>query len=185
MTKGEIQKKAAEEMRFIMVNSSFRSGKAKDAVRNANSKGTMEGSTSFLDKAMDEVEHFSDYITGGIYQRSKLRRRIQRLTDKKHGKCQSIRLIYLFCLPVDGMEEELEDDESKTGSWKNFFQASKTKKRSSSRSFKEENDYEPEQNNDPRPKIYLAIFSTLVGFGLLESYLLKRRRNLAKVEEQQ
>ena len=135
MTKGEIQKKAAEEMRFIMVNSSFRSGKAKDAVRNANSKGTMEGSRSFLDKAMDEVEHFSDYITGGIYQRSKLRRRIQRLTDKKQGKCQSIRLIYLFCLPVDDMEEELEDDESKTGSWKNFFQASKTKKRSSSRSF--------------------------------------------------
>lgn len=79
-----------------MVNSSFRSGKAKDAVRNANSKGAMEGSTSFYDKAMDELNHFSDYITGGIYQRSKLRRRIQRLTDKKHGKFKLIMIIYLF-----------------------------------------------------------------------------------------
>ena len=76
-----------------MVNSSFRSGKAKDAVRNANSKGAMEGSASFFDRAMDEVEHFSDYLTGGIYQRSKLRRRIQRLTDKKQGKFRSVKVM--------------------------------------------------------------------------------------------
>lgn len=42
MTKSEIQHKAAEEMRFIMINSSFNSRSAKDALNQANSKDAAE-----------------------------------------------------------------------------------------------------------------------------------------------
>ena len=36
-----------------------------------------------------------------------------------------------------------------------------------------------EEESDPRPKIYLAIFSVVLGFGFLESIMIKVRKNKA------
>ena len=49
MTKGEIKQKAAEEMRFVMINSSFSNKSAVKAIRDANSGDTSAESESFKD----------------------------------------------------------------------------------------------------------------------------------------
>ena len=83
MTKQEIQLKAAEEMRFIMINSTFSNASAKDIINKSNSTGaiTDADSNSFREKAMREMEYFTDYVTGGFYARSKIRRKINKISD--------------------------------------------------------------------------------------------------------
>lgn len=82
MTKAEIQLKAAQEMRFVMVNSSFNPKSAKDAINEANSKGA-QTQTSFKDQAMREMQYFTDYVTGGFYAKTDLRKKVHRITDKE------------------------------------------------------------------------------------------------------
>ena len=69
MTKSEIQLKAAEEMRFIMINSTFDQGSVKDILNKSKTKGAMTGedSNSLREKAMKEIEYFTEYISGGFY----------------------------------------------------------------------------------------------------------------------
>ena len=67
-----------------MINSSFSSSKAKDAVNNVNSKQTKEASgSSFYDQAMREMDLFTDYITGGFYARSNFKKNIFKLSSNE------------------------------------------------------------------------------------------------------
>ena len=43
----------------------------------------------------------------------------------------------------------------------------------------EDAQYEYENAQDPRPKIYMAIFSTILFLGLLEVYLIRLRKQKA------
>ena len=88
MTRAEIQLKAAEQTRFIMINSTFSPKTAKDAIRQANSKDAKlaEKDGGFGDLIGRELQYFQEYITGGFYAGSRLRRRINRLTDKSREK---------------------------------------------------------------------------------------------------
>ena len=50
-----------------MVNSSFSSSKAKDALNDLNSND-MGKTDTFMDHAKREMEYFTDYMTGGFIQ---------------------------------------------------------------------------------------------------------------------
>ena len=61
MTKAEIQLKAAEEMRFVLINSTFNNALAKDAINKVNSKEAMHGgnaANSFSERALREMQYF-------------------------------------------------------------------------------------------------------------------------------
>ena len=130
-----------------MVNSSFKSKSAKDAVNEVNSKGaSVGGSDSFAEKAMREMEYFSEYVTGGLYSRSKLKREIHRLTDK---------------------EEEPRGGTYST--WKNYFSGETANAAKNAKTFDHD-------ESDLRPKVYLGIFSVIIGLGLVEIVALKARK---------
>ena len=85
MTKAEIQLKAAEEMRFVLINSTFNNALAKDAINKVNSKEAMHGgnaATSFSERAKREMQYFQDYVTGGFYVRSNLKRKLKKISDE-------------------------------------------------------------------------------------------------------
>ena len=61
MTKAEIQLKTAEEMRFVLINSTFNNELAKEAINKVNSKEAMHGAynaNSFSEKARREMQYF-------------------------------------------------------------------------------------------------------------------------------
>ena len=57
MTKSEIQLKAAEEMRFVLINSTFNNSLAKDAINKVDSKEASTA-TSFSERARREMQYF-------------------------------------------------------------------------------------------------------------------------------
>ena len=67
----------------MMINSTFNISSAKDAINQANSKHTIEASAagSFREKAMQELEYFSDFVTGGFYEGTKFKKAVHMLSD--------------------------------------------------------------------------------------------------------
>ena len=79
--------KAAEQTRFIMINSTFSPKTAKDAIRQANSRDAkLAEKDGFMDLVGRELQYFQEYVTGGFYTQSKLKRRINRLTDGRQDQ---------------------------------------------------------------------------------------------------
>ena len=152
MTKAEIQLKAAEQTRFIMINSTFSPKTAKDAIRQANSRDAkLAEKDGFMDLVGRELQYFQEYVTGGFYTQSKLERRINRLTDGRQ-------------------EQEMDCEERQT--WTDFF--------SKREDHHDEESEDAGKTVDPRPRIYLALFSLVVGFGLLELVFLSRSKSTEK-----
>ena len=143
-----------------MINSSFSSKSAVEAIRDASSKSAAESNEnqSFKERAMQEIEYFHDYVTGGVYRRSKLKKTVHRLTDKRK--------------PVK--------TKPKDKTWKDLFksQAQIDKENEEEARWQKDayyDEYEADEfeDRDPRPKIYMAIFSTILFLGLLELYLIR------------
>ena len=133
-----------------MINSTFSPKTAKDAIRQANSRDAkLAEKDGIMDLVGRELQYFQEYVTGGFYTQSKLKRKINRLTD--------------------GIQEV---DREERQTWTDFF--------SKREDHQDEESEDAGKTVDPRPRIYLALFSLVVGFGLLELVFLSRSKSTEK-----
>ena len=130
-----------------MVNSSFSSSKAKDALNDLNSND-MGKTDTFMDHAKREMEYFTDYMTGGFIQDTQFKKTVHRITDQHKNAAKA---------------------KKRKQTWRDIFSGAEPEQHE----FEDEDDDEP---RDPRPMIYLGIFSFIVGVGLIESFMIRSKR---------